>query len=223
VTVMLKAFQGAVVVFGSCLAVAGCSDIESKVYSTPTPVPVLPKLEQPSPGAIGTASQNLALFEDTKAHNVGDLITINLVESMAGSKKASADASKADADSIGNISIFGKTIHTNGSYSSSRSFKGSGDAAQSNTLTGSITAVVTQRLGNGNLMIRGEKQVELNQGLEFVRIEGIVRTSDIAADNSVLSSRVADARISYTGKGQVNDATAQGWLARFFNSPWMPF
>lgn len=220
---MIRTFQGAVVVFGGCFAVAGCSDIESRVYSTPTPVPVLPPQEQAQPGAIGTPGQNLALFEDTKAHNVGDLITITLVESTTGSKKASADASKADADTIGNIGIFGKTVHTNGSYSSSRSFKGSGDAAQSNTLNGNVTAVVTQRFANGNLMVRGEKQVELNQGLEFIKIEGIVRPADIAFDNSVLSSRVADARISYTGKGQVNDASAQGWLARFFNSPWMPF
>ena len=220
---MQKTFQGAVVVFGSCLAVAGCSDLESKIYSTPTPVPVVPPAEQAAPGAIGTPGQNLALFEDTKAHNVGDLITITLVESTTGSKKASADTAKADADTIGNIGIFGKTIHTNGSYNSSRSFKGSGDAAQSNTLSGSITAVVVQRLANGNLMVRGEKQVELNQGLEFIRIEGIVRTADIASDNSVLSNRVADARISYTGKGQVADSSSQGWLARFFSSPWSPF
>jgi flagellar L-ring protein precursor FlgH len=210
-------------VIGSTLAIAGCSDIESKVYSTPSPVPVIPPTVTPLPGAIAAANQSLGLFEDTKAHNVGDLITINLVESTTGSKKASADTAKADADTIGNIGIFGKTVHTNGSFSSSRSFKGSGDAAQSNTLTGSITAVVVQRLANGNLMVRGEKQVELNQGLEFIRIEGTVRLADIASDNSVSSSRVADARISYTGKGQVADSSAQGWLARFFSSPWMPF
>jgi flagellar L-ring protein precursor FlgH len=220
---MLKSYLHAVVVIGSSLAIAGCSDIESKVYSTPSPVPVIPPTVAPLPGAIASANQSMGLFEDTKAHNVGDLITINLVESTAGSKKASADSAKADADTIGNIGIFGKTVHTNGSFSSSRSFKGSGDAAQSNTLTGSVTAVVVQRFANGNLMVRGEKQVELNQGLEFIRIEGTVRPSDIASDNSVSSSRVADARISYTGKGQVADSSAQGWLARFFSSPWMPF
>lgn len=213
----------AVMVVAGTLAVAGCGAIESRAYSTPTPIPDISPREQPMPGTIGSPGQNLALFEDTKAHNVGDLITITLVESTVGSKKASADSAKTDADTIGNVSLFGKTIHTNGSYSATRSFKGSGDAAQSNSLSGNVTAVVVQRLANGNLLVRGEKQVELNQGMEFVKIEGIVRPADIASDNSVQSSRVANARISYTGRGQIADSSAQGWLARFFNSPWMPF
>ena len=82
---------------------------------------------------------------------------------------------------------------------------------------------MAQRLGNGNLLVRGQKWLTINQGQELVRISGIVRAQDIAQDNSVLSTRVADARITYAGKGALADANTQGWLSRFFSSKWMPF
>ncbi|MDE0856650.1 MAG: flagellar basal body L-ring protein FlgH, partial [Nevskia sp.] len=136
---------------------------------------------------------------------------------------ATTNSSKAVHDTLGNIGIFGKTIHTNSSVSASRAFKGAGDSAQSNSLQGSITVQVAQRLPNGNLLVRGEKQIQINQGYEYVKLEGVIRPADIGTDNSVTSDRVANARISYTGKGQVADANAQGWISRFFNSPWFPF
>jgi len=82
---------------------------------------------------------------------------------------------------------------------------------------------VAQRLSNGNLLVRGEKWLTINQGQELVRISGLVRAQDIEQDNSVDSTRVADARIAYTGHGTLADANTQGWLARFFNSKWMPY
>jgi flagellar L-ring protein FlgH len=71
--------------------------------------------------------------------------------------------------------------------------------------------------------VRGEKWLTINQGQELIRLSGIVRPEDIAQDNSVDSTRVADARITYTGRGVLNSANQQGWLARFFNSKWMPY
>src|SRR3546814_469821 len=107
--------------------------------------------------------------------------------------------------------------------SSDLSFAGGGASTQSNTLSGSVTVIVTRVLPNGNLVVRGEKQVSLNQGAERVALEGIVRPIDIAANNSVTSDRIANARISYAGNGAVADANAMGWLARFFNSVLFPF
>ena len=104
-----------------------------------------------------------------------------------------------------------------------RSFDGAGSSSQSNQLTGQITVTVAQRLPNGNLIVRGEKWLTINQGQELVRIAGIVRPQDIGQDNVVPSTRVADARISYTGRGTLADANTRGWLSRFFNSKWMPF
>lgn len=207
----------------AAVLLAGCTQIEDKMYSTPTQVPESMKVPQPEAGAIGSPNTGMALFEDAKARSVGDLLTIELVESTSAQKSAKTDTSKSDNDTLGNIGIFGKTIHTNSAVSSSRAFTGSGDSSQSNSLTGSITVAVAQRLPNGNLLVRGEKQIQINQGYEYVKLEGIIRPADIATDNSVTSDRVANARISYTGRGAVNDANTQGWLTRFFNSPWFPF
>ena len=107
--------------------------------------------------------------------------------------------------------------------SSSRAFDGAGDSSQSNSLQGELTVLVTERLPNGYLRVAGEKVLELNQGSEYLRLTGIVRPEDIAPDNSVLSTRIAQADISYSGRGALAQANAQGWLSRFFNSPLWPF
>jgi len=96
-------------------------------------------------------------------------------------------------------------------------FKGKGDAAQSNALTGQITVTVAKVMGNGTMLVRGQKQVSLNRGDEYIQISGIVRPSDVTPDNSVLSTRVADARITYTGRGEIARASRAGWLSRFFS------
>ena len=83
--------------------------------------------------------------------------------------------------------------------------------------------MVTEVLPNGNLLLSGERSLQLNQGEEFVRVTGVVRASDIASDNSVTSDRIADARISYSGKGAIDQTNKQGWLDKIFNSTWFPF
>src|SRR5690606_34473080 len=102
-------------------------------------------------------------------------------------------------------------------------FDGEGDSSQSNRLEGDVTVTVARRLSNGNLLVRGQKWIAINQGKEYVRIQGIVRPIDIEANNSISSLKVADAMISYGGKGALADANRPGLLARFFNLPWMPF
>jgi len=107
--------------------------------------------------------------------------------------------------------------------SSNKNFSGEGESAQSNNLTGSITAMVVEVLPNGNLRIEGEKTIAINQGDEHVRVTGIVRPVDVRTDNTVSSTLVADAVISYGGNGVIADASEMGWLSRFFNSKWWPF
>jgi len=82
---------------------------------------------------------------------------------------------------------------------------------------------VVEVLANGNLVVQGEKWININQGEEYIRLRGIVRPSDISPDNTIASVRVANAQIQYSGDGSLADANEQGWLAKFFNSPWMPF
>ena len=182
----------------------------------------------PTDGSIYHAEQGMELFNDARAHRVGDILTISLVESTQASKKASTSTSKKDATNIGAPTLLGQAVTLNGKAASistngNRSFDGTGDSTQSNQLTGSITVTVAQRLSNGNLLVRGEKMLTINQGQELIRISGIVRPQDILQDNSVPSTRVAAAQIAYTGKGSLADANTQGWLSRFFNSKWMPY
>jgi len=123
---------------------------------------------------------------------------------------------------LGNVAGF-KGLDLGVSLSGEREFDGSADANQSNSLTGSITVTVAEVLPNGILAIRGEKWITLNQGDELIRISGLVRTDDIGPDNTVLSTRVADARITYSGTGAFANASQPGWLNQFFLSPLWPF
>jgi flagellar L-ring protein precursor FlgH len=212
----------ALLALSSGLLLSACTSLPG-IDEPRDPVPVPVPIPQATNGAIYAEGSGLSLFEDAKARNVGDVITIVLVENTAAKKSATTNTSKNTATALTNPTVFGKVLHLNGGLSGSDKFAGEGDSAQSNQLSGSITAMVMQRLPNGNLMIRGDKLVDLNQGSETIRIEGVVRPVDIATDNSVTSDRIAAAHISYKGKGALADANAQGWLARFFNSPWFPF
>jgi len=102
-------------------------------------------------------------------------------------------------------------------------FDGEGASTQSNSLAGSLTVTVTDVQANGNLVVQGDKTLKLNQGEEYVHIAGVVRTADIATDNTVTSDKIADAHISYSGKGVTDSSNRMGWLARFFNSAYAPF
>lgn len=106
---------------------------------------------------------------------------------------------------------------------STKEFTGQGAADQSNSLTGNISVTVIDVLPNGNLSVRGEKRVTLNQGDEFIRLSGIVRPVDINSSNIITSDKVADVTIMYVGEGAMADASKMGWLTRIFQSAWFPF
>lgn len=181
-------------------------------------------------GSIFQANRDVALFENPVAGRVGDIITIQLVESTVASKKSSTSTKKASNASLGaGTTVLGKPITIGGNsvlnagIADSSDFTGEGNSAQSNSLAGDITVTVAKRYANGNLLVRGQKWITINQGREFVRVQGIVRAVDIQPDNTVLSTRVANASISYGGQGALADANSKGWLARFFDSPLTPF
>lgn len=191
----------------------------------PTP-PQIPPPPPPESGAIYRPTTSIALFEDMKARRVGDTLTIRLAERTQASKSASTDASKETKTDTGAPVLLGDTVTSKdkeiltNQWETSQEFEGEGSSSQSNRLDGNITVTVAEVLANGNLYVRGEKWLTLNQGEEFVQIAGIVRPADIGADNSVSSQRVADARITYSGKGLLNDANEPGLIARLFMKFW---
>ena len=221
---------------GIATALGGCVSPPPKP-NDPYYAPVLPRTPLPAAqnnGAIYQAGFEQNLYDDRKAFRVGDIITITLNEKTQASKKANSDIQKDSKTKMGLTSLFGSGMTTNNpigggdlslsaEYGGSRDAKGDSQAGQSNSLTGSITVTVAEVLPNGILSVRGEKWMTLNTGNELVRIAGLVRADDIATDNTVPSTRVADARITYSGTGSFADASQPGWLDRFFISPLWPF
>lgn len=181
-------------------------------------------------GSIFQANRDVALFENPVAGRVGDILTIQLVENTSASKKSSTSTKKASNASLGaGTTVLGRPITIGGNsilnagINDSSDFTGEGNSAQSNTLAGDITVTVAKRYANGNLLVRGQKWITINQGREFVRVQGIVRSVDVQPDNTVPSTKVANASIAYGGQGALADANSKGWLARFFDSPLTPF
>ncbi|MEE7626833.1 flagellar basal body L-ring protein FlgH [Methylobacter sp. Wu8] len=198
----------------------------------PAFAPVAPADLRPpvqSSGSIYQAGYDMRLFEDHTAKRVGDVLTITLLERTQAQKTDDFDAKKNTAMSAEVPSMFGiaasaltgQSVRT--TLASKKEFTGTGSADQSNSLTGDISVTVVSVLPNGNLSVRGEKRVTLNQGDEFVRLSGIVRPVDINAANIITSDKVADVTIMYVGEGAIADASKMGWLARILQSPWFPF
>jgi flagellar L-ring protein precursor FlgH len=195
-------------------------------YRSPTSVYTPPPA---AAGAIFNPAGNSDLFMDLRARAVGDILTILLVERTNASKESSTSTSRGSSTDTGFPIIGGVPITLDGEQilnnemSSDTSFDGQADSSQSNRLDGSITVTVAERLANGNLLVRGEKLITINQGEEFIRLQGIVRPVDIGPENTVFSTSVADAMITYSGRGTLAATNRPGWLTRFFSSPWFPF
>lgn len=209
----------------------GCSTIDHVAKPDPDYSPVRAMNVAPLPvndGAIYKSGFGMNLFEDTKAHRVGDVITVILNESTNASKSASTSTSKDSDVDLAVPTVFGRSMTVQGnplsaSVDASRSFEGEGDSTQSNSLSGLITVTVAEVFPNGNLLVRGEKLLTLNQGSEHIRLSGIVRSEDVTPDNTVNSQQIANARIVYGGQGVLADVNEKGWLQKVLDGKWWPF
>ncbi|MCQ3828366.1 flagellar basal body L-ring protein FlgH [Microbulbifer elongatus] len=198
---------------------SGCAQIpQSSLAGEPEWIEIpLP----PEPRANGAVYQPEAgyrpLFEDYRPRMSGDLLTVVFNEQVSASKNSEVNADRegastftADTAPLGleKLAEYGLDI------SGSSYFEGSGGAEARNTFSGTLTVTVLEVLPNRNLRVRGEKQIRINQGTEFIRFSGIVDPREITGENSVLSTQVADARIEYIGDGYINEAQTMGWLQR---------
>jgi flagellar L-ring protein FlgH len=186
-------------------------------------------------GSIYQTSTSMSLFETNKAKRVGDILTIVFDEKHVAKKESKTEDNKGSSLSLANPTIFGNVADAttgvqpgwlkalNMSVSSTNDFKSKGKSEQKDSLTGSLSVSVVEVLHNGNLVIRGEKLLTLNQGDEYVQLSGIVRGIDLGPDNKVASSKVANAKIVYGGQGMTHDSGKGGWGTRFFLSDKWPF
>jgi flagellar L-ring protein precursor FlgH len=210
-------------VIGGLLCLAGCvSTMPSTVVHQPISVRPTPRPDvAPVDGSIYHAGFGSGLlFEDRRARNVGDTLTIVISEKTDASKKSNTNTGRASNNVFGvsalaglpGKSLLGSTLNANSNFS----FDGKGESASNNDFTGTITVTVTEVLANGNLLVSGEKQVGINQGYEFIRLSGIVNPTQLTSANTVQSTQVADARVEYRSNGAMDDNQKTGWLTRFF-------
>lgn len=208
------------------LTLSACAPLGPIGAPSPADDPRLAMSPAPRKGQAGgvfAADAPWSLTSDARAFRPGDVLTVVLQETTQATKKADTRIAKDSSVSISPATIGDKTFDIGVSLDGQREFAGAASATQQNALRGSITVVVHEVLPNGLLRVEGEKSLLLNQGEEFIRLSGYVRAADIDTDNRVSSQRVANARIGYSGRGALADASSAGWLVRLFNSPWMPF
>jgi flagellar L-ring protein precursor FlgH len=178
-----------------------------------------------------TAASNFYL--DQRAKAIGDIITIKITEDSQASEKATTDLGRASAINAGISNYFGwevkyPALHPNINKealikaSTSNTFNGTGETKREGSLSAIISARVVEVLPNGNLAIEGKRELYINNEKKEILLQGMVRPRDIAYDNSVLSSQVADAKVIYTGIGVIGEKQRPGWLTRAFDIIW-PF
>jgi flagellar L-ring protein precursor FlgH len=241
-------FGSWVIIFLLGIGLAGCANgfsgmgkpIQSKAPSYgPNPQATLPSTSAAIPESHqdGSLWQDdaplISLFADQKAQMVGDIVTIKIAESSAATNKASTDTDRssslsASVDAFFNAEkrfpadhpFFNPFAKVAGGVESE--FQGNGTTKRSGDLNAYITALVTQVLPNGNLVVTGSREVLINNENQIIQLSGVVRPRDINANNQVLSTYIADARISYSGTGVVNDRQKPGWLTNIVMKIW-PF
>lgn len=202
---------------------AGCStyleESEAELYAPVYPVGEVERDRLMLSGSIYSGHAKGLFAADRRASAVGDILTVEFRERFAASKSQAADTSKKDSFAVDIPDVlplgFEDTMLSGGT---TRSFAGKGRATQSNSLTGRVSVSVVRVLPGGNLEIMGQKKLTLNNGHEYVRLRGMVRPSDISAENVVSSDRIAHAEIKYVGAGDVADTARHGWLRRAMNT-----
>ncbi|MEM7779361.1 MAG: flagellar basal body L-ring protein FlgH [Pseudomonadota bacterium] len=205
----------------ACLGGGGSRELG---FSAPPPPPSPVQIEGAQPGSEGAiyqASQGYApLIVGNRARSLGDMVTILLVESTSTSKSTSGATDRSGEFSLAppTTGLFSLFDPSDVASSGSGSFSGSGNAAQQSQMTGTVTVTIAAIYPNGTAEVVGEKQMALSQGDEWVQFAGRIRLVDIDGDNTLPSSRVANARIIYSGHGAVQRASRPGWLSRFFGA-----
>jgi flagellar L-ring protein precursor FlgH len=220
-------------VSGFAIFLSACSSTSSiaPLPDDPYYAPIMPAESTQAivpTGSLFQSHRSNSLYSDSKAKQIGDIITVMLQENTSASKKAKAEYGKENDVSLSPIYGLGKNATFNGNpldlgLGFESEFKGDSKADQSNSLSGQVSVHVIKILPNGNLIVRGEKWLTLNTGSEYIRLTGIIRPADISAGNTIASTRVANARIEYSGTGAFAQSTKQGWLSNFFYSEWFPF
>lgn len=187
--------------------------------------------DQESPSLWAGGVNGNPYFGDHRARNMGDLLTVKIVEISQASEKATTDTGRTSEISAGVPNFFAwpganppKNVNPNAiiSANTNNTFAGTGETTRSGTITATLSAKVIEVFANGNLAVEGKREIYVNNEKKEILLQGIVRPKDIGSDNSVLSTQVADAKIILTGIGVIGEKQRPGWLTRIFDGIW-PF
>jgi len=191
---------------------------------------VLTQLELKEPVRWRDGQNNRDLFrsmlmQDLRARNVNDIVTVRVVESIVGTGTADSNLSKDTNASAALPSLFGLDGKLPGfidptnlaGLNSSSDFKGAGSTTRAGALTATLTARVAEVLPNGDLVIEGVREIDINGDRQIVVLTGIARVADIAPGNVVESSALGQLRIRYFGRGLMKDSLQPGWIVRILN------
>ena len=203
-----------------------------------------PRPSVDSVGSLWQVGSSLnGMFIDTKARNIGDIVTVKIEESAKATNKANTETERSSNLEAGIDKLFGLedwwTNDVMGNVKGSwpkfdpfgnpsikgnlkSDFEGDGETSRSGSLEAFITCRVMEVMTNGNLKIVGTREVMVNYENQMIILSGIIRPRDIAEDNVILSTFVSDAKIAYSGSGVVNDRQRPGWLSNLMNTVW-PF
>ena len=205
------------------IALAGCAQYNADSVSSefePMYPQDMPLVERDNrSGTIFNAANGNLFSMESKAQMVGDIITIEFAESFQATKSQNAATSKTSDSSISLPTLMARAeLSAKLSAAAENSFSGSGSSAQSNSLTGQVSVHVVRVFQNGNLEILGQKKLTLNNGDEYIRVQGIVRPQDINAENVVSSDRIANANIQYIGAGDIAASGKKGWYSKILDN-----
>lgn len=213
---------------------SGCTTIHEL---PPQPPKYVYREEVPArPSANSLWSDRAGLFEDTKARRLNDLVTIKVVENITGSGKADTSTGRKSELDAGLADLFGmpldfklknlwgpgKPFSPTVKGSMENDFEGTGETTREGKLVGTITAKVVDVMPNGNLVVESRKDITINNEKQTLVLRGMIRPEDIAVDNTIISSKVADADIYFVGDGVIQDKQKPGWLVRMVDWVW-PF
>ncbi len=206
------------------------SDESSPIPNDPYYAPIEPR-KAPVPlettGSLFNTHNSYDLYSYAPKFALGDTITILLKEDATATKSAKSDLSNENSFTLDPISVPGGKMTVNGKVveldvNQEQAFGGRSGSTQKHNLVARITVSVVDILNNGNLVVRGEKWLVINNGKEYIRFTGIVRPLDITEQNSVDSYQVADSRIEFSGTGEQADVQTRGWLSSFFSGSLWP-
>lgn len=202
----------------------------------PEPPKYVYQMEKNDRSSNSLWNDRAGLFENVQARRVNDLVTIKVSETISGSGTADTASSRASSLDVGVDSVFGLPLNFNKTNmwgnantfipaakgSAKSEFAGDGSTKRAGTLTGTITAKVVEVLPNGNLVLQARKEITINNEKQILVLRGMIRPEDIALDNTIASSKVADAEVYFVGDGIIQDKQRPGWLVRLLDNVW-PF